>query len=128
MRSSWAGLCWPRCPGFTFCFCRWAGIQGGRNPAYNLVILFSRATWEDLHTWGGVAMIIAVAVHFTLHWDWTKMMARRIGACLLDRQARMSRGALRNALLDLVVAISFLLTAISGIYFLLTLPGMARPG
>ena len=114
--------------GIYFLFLPVGGYQGGRNPAYNLVILFSRATWEDLHTWGGVAMIIAVAVHFTLHWAWTKMMARRIGTSFVDRQARMSRGALRNALLDLVVAISFLLTAISGIYFLLDPSGHGATG
>jgi len=114
--------------GVYFLFLPMGGYQGGRNPAYDLVILFSRGTWEDLHTWGGVAMIVAVVLHFSLHWDWVKMMTRRTCACLWDRQTRMSRGAWRNALLDLVVALSFLLTAISGLYFLLTPSGRDATG
>lgn len=114
--------------GIYFLFLPVGGYQGGRNPAYDLVILFSRATWEDLHTWGGVAMIVAAVLHFSLHWDWVKMMTRRTCTCLWDRQARMSRGAWRNALLDLVVALSFLLTAISGLYFLLTPSGHDAAG
>ena len=31
-----------------------SGYQGGRNPLYNIQILFSRQTWDDLHTWTGV--------------------------------------------------------------------------
>lgn len=37
------------------------GYQGGRNPLYGVVLLFERATWEDLHTWGGVLVISAIA-------------------------------------------------------------------
>ena len=54
------------------------GFQGGRNPMYNIQILFARQTWDGLHTWGGVAMIAAAIVHLTIHWSWVVGMARCI--------------------------------------------------
>lgn len=33
------------------------GYQGGRNPMYGVTILFSRHTWDGLHTWGGVVVV-----------------------------------------------------------------------
>ena len=29
-----------------------------------------RAFWEDWHLWGGIAMILAVAIQFVFHWKW----------------------------------------------------------
>ena len=43
--------------GIYFLFLPNGGYQGGRNPLYNLQILFTRHTWDDLHTWSGVIMI-----------------------------------------------------------------------
>ena len=49
--------------GIYFLFVPSGGYQGGRNPTYGVTVLFDRHTWDDLHTWGGVAMIAAAVVH-----------------------------------------------------------------
>jgi len=103
------------------------GYQGGRNALYGVTILFDRATWSDLHTWGGVAMIIAVAVHVVIHWSWITMMSRRVCSMLRGKGATMSRGARRNLLVNIAIAVSFLVTAITGIV-LLFMPGGGYQG
>jgi hypothetical protein len=94
------------------------GYQGGRNPYYGLTILFGRSTWDDLHTWGGILMIIAVAVHLAWHWSWVKMMGRRLLNTSLGKGSRFSKGAKINVVVDALVAVGFFVTAVSGIYFL----------
>jgi len=95
------------------------GYQGGRNPMYGVTILFDRHTWDDLHSGTGVAMIAAVVVHFAIYWQWVKTMARRIVNAIVAKGSGLSRGAALNVVVDVTVATSFLLTAISGLYFLI---------
>jgi cytochrome b subunit of formate dehydrogenase len=104
--------------GIYFLFVPSGGYQGGSNPWYGVTILFSRHTWEDLHTWGGVLMIVVAVVHFVIHWRWVKVMSKRTVAALFSRKARLAKGPRLNVAINLVVAVSFLLTAVSGIYFL----------
>jgi hypothetical protein len=54
------------------------GFDGGRNPWYGVVILFTRHTWEDTHAWSGLAMLAAVIVHLIMHWSWIATMTRRV--------------------------------------------------
>jgi hypothetical protein len=104
--------------GIYFLFVPSGGYQGGRNAWYGMTVLFGRHTWDDLHTWGGALMIAAVAVHLAIHWGWVKMMAKRIVNAMRSRGSKLSRGAKINGAVDLTIAISFLLTALSGLYFL----------
>jgi len=104
--------------GIYFLYLPSGGYEGGRNPTFGLSILFGRDTWSDLHTWGGILMILAVVIHFAIHWQWVKMMSRRIGRTLMGRGNGFSRGAKINLIIDLVIGFSFLITAVSGIYFL----------
>jgi hypothetical protein len=104
--------------GIYFLFLPVGGYQGGRNPYYGLTILFGRQTWDDLHVWGGVLMIAAVVVHFAMHWSWVKMMAKRVKRTLLGEGSKFSRGAKINVLVDLAVGLGFLISAVTGIYFL----------
>jgi cytochrome b subunit of formate dehydrogenase len=104
--------------GIYFSYLPSGGYRGGRNPAYGIQILFERHTWSDLHTWAGVLMIAAVAVHFAIHWDWVTRMARRMGSALRSGETNLSRGARFNLALDAVVAVSFLVCALTGVYFL----------
>jgi cytochrome b subunit of formate dehydrogenase len=104
--------------GIYFLYLPSGGYRGGRNPAYGIQILFERHTWSDLHTWTGVLMIVAVAVHFIIHWDWVTRMVRRMWSALRSGETNLSRGARYNLALDAVVAISFLVCALSGVYFL----------
>jgi hypothetical protein len=114
--------------GIYFLYIPSGGYQGGRNAFYGLEILFSRNTWDDLHTWGGVVMIVAVIVHFAFHWDWVVLMAKRILNALMSKSTQMSKGAKVNLLIDVLIAISFLLTAISGVYFLFAPTGGSQGG
>lgn len=104
--------------GIYFLFLPVGGYQGGRNPFYGVEMLFGRQTWADLHTWGGLVMILAVIIHFTLHWSWVKMMSRKVFNSARGGGSAFSRGAQINVLIDLLVALGFLVTAVSGVYFL----------
>jgi uncharacterized membrane protein (UPF0182 family) len=102
------------------------GYRGGRN-VLNEMIIFDRPSWDTLHTWAGVLMIIAAILHFTVHWTWVLMMSKRIINSLRSEGMNMSSGARFNLFIFLLVALSFTLTAISGIYFLFA-PGGGYQG
>ena len=54
------------------------GFQGGRNPNFEQTVLsLSRDGWNDVHIWGGLAMIAGIVVHLALHWRWIVCMAKR---------------------------------------------------
>jgi len=114
--------------GIYFLFLPSGGYQGGRNPTYGLTVLFSRHTWEDWHTWSGVAMIAAAVIHLAIHWRWVKLMARRVVNTLRARGVGMSRGARFNLALNALLALSFVLTALSGVYFLFAPAGGYQGG
>jgi hypothetical protein len=114
--------------GIYFLFLPSGGYEGGRNPMYGITILFSRHTWEDLHTWGGLLMIVVAVVHFSLHWGWVKAMFRRAKNALLSRGPRLSGFAKFNVALNALVGISFLVCALSGVYFLLAPSGGFQGG
>ena len=104
--------------GLYFLYVLVGGYQGGKNPLYDVTVLFSRSTWDDLHLWGGVAMILIVLVHLLYHWGWVVMMTKKIWNQIRSGKSNMSLGAKTNLAVNLVIATSFLLTAISGVYFL----------
>jgi cytochrome b subunit of formate dehydrogenase len=109
--------------GIYFLFLPSGGYQGGRNPLYNIQILFARQTWDDVHTWTGVAMIAAVVIHLAIHWKWVTSIARRTWNELTGKCGCHNPRGRWNLILNTVVAISFLLTAISGVYFLFVAGG-----
>lgn len=104
--------------GIYFLFLPTGGYQGGRNPYYGLTILFGRQTWDDIHTWGGLLMILAVVIHLAWHWSWVKTMSRRVDNTILGKGSKFSKGAKINVLVDLWLALGFMVTAVTGIYFL----------
>lgn len=104
--------------GIYFLFLPSGGYRGGRNPYYGITILFDRHTWDDLHTWFGVAMIAIVAIHLTIHWRWIVTMTKHTLRALCVPTCRLSRGAWTNIAINATIALGFLLTAISGLYFL----------
>jgi len=111
-----------------FLFVPSGGYQGGRNTLYELRIFFERATWDDFHTWGGVIMISAVVIHVAIHWDWITMMAKRVMSAVTSKGVHMSKGAMVNLVVNVIIAVSFLLTALSGIYFLFAPTGGFQGG
>jgi hypothetical protein len=60
-----------------FLFVPDGGYQGGRNPGWDPHILWSRTTWDLIHTWAGVVLIIAAVIHFAIHWRWVKNITKR---------------------------------------------------
>jgi Histidine kinase-, DNA gyrase B-, and HSP90-like ATPase/Domain of unknown function (DUF4405) len=109
--------------GIYFLFLPSGGYRGGRNPMYEVTILFDRHTWDAVHTWGGVAMMAAVAIHLAIHWPWVKMMGKRVVNTLLSKGSALSKGAKVNVAVDAAIALSFLACALSGLYFLLAPSG-----
>lgn len=114
--------------GVYFLFLPSGGYQGGRNPMYGVTVLFDRHTWEDWHTWSGVVMIAAAVIHLAIHWRWVKLMARRVVNTLRARGVGMSKGARLNLALNALLAVSFALTALSGVYFLFAPSGGYQGG
>lgn len=104
--------------GIYFLFYPSGGYEGGRNAAYGVTILFDRSTWDDIHTWSGVIMVIMIALHVIIHWDWIKMMAKRVLSKFQSNGVRVSAGSSRNLVLNGLIALSFVAAAISGTYFL----------
>jgi len=111
--------------GIYFLFLPSGGYQGGRNPMYGVTILFDRHTWDNLHTWFSVLMIVAVIVHLAIHWNWVKGMAKRMVKSITGKGVRMNRYGIFNVAVDAAVAIGFLLAAVSGIYFMFAGTGRA---
>jgi len=113
--------------GIYFLFLPSGGYQGGRNPYYNIQILFQRETWDDLHTWGGIVMIAIVIIHLVLHRSWIVSMTRKMWNGLTGKSLNMSANGQVNLSLNLVIAASFIFTAISGVYFLFVPGGRNTP-
>ena len=99
------------------------GFQGGRNPFYSIRIIFTRTTWDLLHTWLGIAMIIIATIHFLVHWDWVVMMAKKIVILIQGKACGLSSYGQFNVWLDFVIGLSFFIAAISGVYFLISPTG-----
>ncbi len=97
-----------------------AGFQGGRNPYYQIVLIFNRETWDGIHLWTGLGMILILFVHIILHWEWIKMMTHRFVKSLVSGTGKMNWRARYNVLVDLLAGLSFLLASFSGIYLLFT--------
>lgn len=104
--------------GIYFLYLPNGGYRGGRNPMYNVQIIFNRNTWDDLHTWGGVVMIAIATIHLAIHWKWVAGMARRTWNELTGKSGSMNRNGRWNLILNALMGLSFVLTAVSGIYFL----------
>ena len=104
--------------GIYFLFLPVGGYQGGRNPWYGVKIMFTRQTWDLLHTWAGAALIVIAAVHLSLHWYWVVNMAKRLWNELTGKCGYMNARGRFNLVVNAVIGFSFLLAAIISLYFL----------
>jgi hypothetical protein len=73
------------------------GYQGGSNPNWDPGFVFSRTTWDLIHTWSGTVMIIAAVLHFAIHWRWVKNVTRRFFLSLWQRPQRGEIAATQQA-------------------------------
>jgi len=94
------------------------GYQGGRNFYYDFSLIFSRQTWDIIHTWSGVAMIMAALIHILIHWGWITGTIKRTWQVILKKRKGFGKRLSYNIILDVVIGLSFLICAISGVYFL----------
>ena len=94
------------------------GYQGGRNPYYNRVLIFSRTEWDLIHTWSGVIMIMAALIHVVIHWNWIIGTIGRVWQVITGKRGSFGFRLTYNILLDATIAICFLVCSISGIYFM----------
>jgi hypothetical protein len=46
------------------------GGSGARGGSTSSSFLFSRSTWDLVHTWASVIFIVALAVHLAMRWKW----------------------------------------------------------
>ena len=54
----------------------WGGGGGGLG---NLTFWeLSKHTWIDIHDWVAVALVVIVAVHVIIHWNWIIRMAKSL--------------------------------------------------
>ena len=104
--------------GIYFLYIPSGGYQGGRNLWYGVTIIFTRYTWSDIHTWGSVVLIIAIVIHLSYHWQWVKSMIKKVLRSFSPARSKMSRGGIVNLWVNILIGISFLLTALSGVYLL----------
>ncbi|MFC2055153.1 DUF4405 domain-containing protein [Chloroflexota bacterium] len=111
--------------GIYFLFLTTGGYQGGRNPYYGIVILFERHTWIDIHIWTGVIATIVILIHVPLHWGWIVNMTKRMVKDLLGKNQNLNARSRFNVVINVLVGLSFLVSAITGIY-LLFVPGGPR--
>jgi hypothetical protein len=95
------------------------GYQGGRNLYYGTTILFDRETWEALHTWGSIIFIAAIFIHLPLHWRWISGTTKRISSSFQKNGSTMNLKVRWNIAVDSIIAISFFIATVSGIYFLI---------
>jgi cytochrome b subunit of formate dehydrogenase len=54
--------------------------------------LFTRTTWDMIHTWASVALIVAAVLHFTIHWNWVTKVTGK----MLDRVISSRPGTIRT--------------------------------
>lgn len=108
--------------GVYFLFLPTGGYQGGRNPTYGIRFIFDRHTWDDLHTWGGILMIVAAVIHIIIHWSWIKSMTRRILRDIFSKETKLNNRSRTNSGINAMIAMSFFVTTLTAVY-LLFIPG-----
>ena len=94
------------------------GYQGGRNPFHNKVVIFSRTEWDLIHTWSGVLIIMSALIHVVIHWNWITGTARRTWQVITHKRDGFGFRLTYNIILDALIALSFVVCSISGIYFM----------
>jgi cytochrome b subunit of formate dehydrogenase len=63
-------------------------VPGGRWAA-DPMFLFTRATWDLIHTWSGVTLIAAAIIHLAIHWKWVAKVTRKmVGMIIPSRKVQ----------------------------------------
>jgi hypothetical protein len=103
------------------------GYMGGRNPYYGIKIIFDRTGWEWIHTWLSLGMVAIALIHIVLHWKWILSTTKRVVRDIFtSKKSDMNAKGWQNVLVDGLVAVCFLICAISGVYYIFA--GESRGG
>jgi len=103
------------------------GYMGGRNPYYGIRIIFDRTGWEWIHTWLSLGMIAIALLHIILHWKWVVSTTKRVARDIFTRpKSNMNSKGWQNVIVDGAIGVGFIISAISGVYFLFV--GESRGG
>jgi hypothetical protein len=60
-------------------------LPGGQGANKIVQFLFSRSTWDLVHTWTGILMIIAGIVHLAMRWKWVARVTPSVGRLALTK-------------------------------------------
>jgi len=98
------------------------GYQGGRNPRYNMQIIFTREVWHGIHFWTSIILSVILLLHILMHWKWIKNVFFR--TIKTWKRSLQSRNYMRifNILDDGLIALFFIACLISGL-ILYVVPG-----
>lgn len=99
-----------------------AGYQGGRNPRYNMQIIFDRDTWGEIHTWTSFVLSAILFIHIIIHWSWVQNVFVKYIQIWKKSVRSRNNMALLNIIDDGLIAIFFLACLVSGIV-LFVVPG-----
>ena len=99
------------------------GYQGGRNPRFNMRIVFERETWDGIHVWTSMILSGVLMAHILLHQNWIKQVFfkyARVSNSIVSVKAINLRQL--NTLDDGLSALFFVICLFSGLV-LLFIPG-----
>jgi hypothetical protein len=65
-------------------------VPGGHGSGQVTQFLFSRSTWDLIHTWTGVLMIVAAIVHLAMRWKWVARVTPNVARSLTLQHDRLT--------------------------------------
>lgn len=98
------------------------GYQGGRNPRYNMSIIFERETWEEIHVWTSMILSAILIYHIFLHTKWIKQVFFKYIQLWKKSVREGNKLRLFNVLDDGLSAVFFIICLFSGLV-LFFIPG-----
>jgi len=98
------------------------GYQGGRNPRFNMSIIFDRETWEEIHIWTSMILSAILFIHILLHAKWIKDVFFKYIQLWKKSVRTRNRMRLLNILDDRISAVFFIICLFSGLV-LFFIPG-----
>jgi hypothetical protein len=71
-------------------------VPGGHGTGQTAVFVFSRSTWDLIHTWTGIVMIIAGVAHLVMRWKWVARVTPNVVRTTLRRNPAVRQGSIRQ--------------------------------
>jgi hypothetical protein len=68
-------------------------LPGGGGNGRAVQFLFTRSTWDLVHTWTGVLMIIVAAVHLAMRWKWVARVTPGVARMLVPGRGALPEGS-----------------------------------